>query len=289
MLSQRPAKAPHPLHTGERVRTPTQKHQVPVAQLQQIPDGDGRPRLIVRHHIAALLPVVHAQVHAGSALQQVGVLGLALPGQGRDQHAVDLPGQKVLDGSKLPSLLLEGVAQQHPVPVFRCRLLNGSGDAREVGVGQSLAGLVRLGRGFGKLRPDKAAQNAVDEGDHFLGLIPLGDLHRLVDGGGVGHVSQLGAGGPDPFLGLCADLRAVVQSPGHSGRADPGQRCHVLNGRPPHPVLPPICANVSNSTFKIPFRQGNCQVSSSVLPCFCGFLIYFLQYLPERHSGIMLL
>ena len=261
MLSQRPAKAPHPLHTGERVRTPTQKHQVPVAQLQQIPDGDGRTRLIVRHHIAALLPVVHAQVHAGSALQQVGVLGLALPGQGRDQHAVDLPGQKVLDGSKLPSLLLEGVAQQHPVPVFRCRLLNGSGDAREVGVGH-----VR---------------------HHYPQSV--GGLPRQPLGGGVGHVSQLGAGGPDPFLGLCADLRAVVQSPGHSGRADPGQRCHVLNGRPPHPVLPPICANVSNSTFKIPFRQGNCQVSSSVLLCFCGFLIYFLQYLPERHSGIMLL
>ena len=86
MLSQRPAKAPHPLHTGERVRTPTQKHQVPVAQLQQIPDGDGRPRLIVRHHIAALLPWFTPRYTQG-CLQQVGVLGLALPGQGRDQHA----------------------------------------------------------------------------------------------------------------------------------------------------------------------------------------------------------
>ena len=41
----------------------------------------------------------------------------------------------------------------------------------------------------------------------------MGGLPRQPLGGGVGHVSQLGAGGPDPFLGLCADLRALNNAP----------------------------------------------------------------------------
>ena len=47
------------------------------------------------------------------------------------------------------------------------------------------------GRGVRELRPGKGAQDAVQKGHHVLGLIALGDLHRLVDGGGVGDVRHV--------------------------------------------------------------------------------------------------
>ena len=73
---------------------PAQEHQVPVAQVQQMPGGQPGAPLIVRRHLTAALAVVDPQIDAGHPLQQRGVPRLGLPGQGGDHHPVDPAGHK---------------------------------------------------------------------------------------------------------------------------------------------------------------------------------------------------
>ena len=81
-----------------------------------------------------------------------------------------------------------------------------------------------LGRSVLEFRPDEGAQNTVDKGDDLGRLVALGQLHRGVDGGGVGnigHIQHLVHGGAHdggghagdaleaPALGIAGDV--VIQ------------------------------------------------------------------------------